>query len=163
MFIGTSGVVGYKTKGGIKEFLKVKEIYRERSNGSYLALDVDVKTIDGIREVKLFKSKPVVECENVKVIYDKKRTTVIKNDGTVVIDVEQLDPLDESLPNTGPVRQALDANLLDGIIRITGNFSVGEYSIKATIEKTEVGGVTMNGNLSVGTGGIVLDHMGISF
>ena len=163
MFIGASGVLGYETNGKIKEFFNVREIYRERSDGSYLALDVDIKDIDGVREIKLFKSRPVVESEVVTVKYDKKRTTVTREDGTIIIDVEQLDPTDSSLPKSGPVRQKLDTNQLDGIIRITGNFSVDKHKVKATTEKTEIGGYTLGGNLSVKSGGLVLRQNGLSF
>jgi hypothetical protein len=164
IYIGTTGVLGYEdNKGKVKEFFTVREVYRERSDGSYLALNVDIKDIDGSREVKLFKSKPVVESPNVIVKCDKKRTTVTREDGTIVIDIEQLDPSDPSVPQTGPMREMLNKNQLEAVIRVTGNFAVGDYKVKATTENIQIGGMTIGGNLSVGTGGLVLRQMGISF
>ncbi len=98
-----------------------------------------------------------------KVKYDKKRTTVTREDETTVIDVEQLEPTDPSLPQSGPVRQMLDANQLDAVIRITGNFAVGTHKVKATTQNTQIGGITLGGNVAVGTGGLVLRQMGFSF
>ena len=164
MYIGTTGVLGYEdNNGNVKEFFNIREIYRERSNGSYLTLDVDIKDIDGSREVKLFKSKPVVESPNVIVKYEKKRTTVTREDGTIVIDVEQLEPNDPSLPHSGPVKEILNEYQLDAVIRITGNFAVVNYQIKATTENIQIGGTTFSGNLAVGTGGLVLRQSGFSF
>ena len=163
MYIGTSGVLSYEVDGRVKEFFRVREIYKARSTDSYLALDVDIKDLDGTREVKLFKSKPVVESQSVTVHYDKQRTTVIREDGVIVIDVEQLEPTDPSLPQDGPVRKALDSGQLDAIIRITGNFSVGDNKLEATTEGLKFGGNMMGGNLSIGTGGLVLGPMGFSF
>lgn len=52
---------------------------------------------------------------------------------------------------------------LDAVIRITGNFAVGNHKINATTENTQIGGLTLGGNLAVGTGGLVLRQMGFSF
>lgn len=163
MFIGTSGILEHESSGKVKEFFIVREIYRERSDGSYLALDVDIKDFDGVREVKLFKSKPVAESPSVRVSYSKKRTTVTREDGTVVIDVEQLEPHDPSLPQSGPVRGMLNTYQLDAVIRITGNFSVGNYQVQATTINIKINGTDISGNLLVGTGGLVLRQTGISF
>lgn len=163
MFIGTTGVLSYEEEGKLKDFFNVKEIYRERSSGSYLAVDVDIKDADGSRIVKLFKSKPVVESSAIKVMYDKKRTYVTKEDETIVIEIEQLDTNDLSLPQSGPVAEMLNSNQLDAVIRVTGNFIVGDYKVVATTENTKIGGNTFDGNLAVGTSGLVLKQTGISF
>lgn len=163
MFIGTSGILSYEIDGRLKEFFKIREIDRNRSEGSYISVDVDIKDIDGNREVKLFKSKPVVASEDVKISYTKEQTTVRRPDGSIIIDIELLRNNDPSLPSAGPVRQALDSYKLDAIIRITGNYMAGKHKVQSTTEKTTIGYITMGGNLAIGTGGIVLRDMGFSF
>lgn len=164
MFIGTSGVVRYKDEGGnLKEFFRIRELFRERSEGSYLTVDVDIKDSEGTRVVKLAKSRSVVESPGITIKSDKNRTTVMRDDGDIVIDVEQLKPDDPSLPQTGFIKDRLQAGDLDTVLRITGNFKVGNYQLKVSTKGIEIGGILFSENLSEGAGGLVLTPMGISF
>ena len=164
MFVGTSGVLSYESATGeIKEFFRVREVHRELSEGSYLTLDVDVKDNNGDREIKLFKSKPVASNENIKVEFDKTQTVVYREDGSIVIKVEQLDSNDASLPINGPVREYLDSGKIEAVIRITGKFDVGKWQIESTTEGNMINTNRFGGNLSIGTGGLVLRQNGFSF
>ena len=75
MFIGTNGVFTVEINGKLKEFFKVREIFRERSEGSYLTVDCDIKDSENKREVKLFKSRPVVVDKKIQIESDKKIET----------------------------------------------------------------------------------------
>ncbi len=59
MFFGSNGVLNVEINSKVVEFFKIREIYKVRSEGSFLAVDCDIKDRDNIREIKLFKSKPV--------------------------------------------------------------------------------------------------------
>ena len=61
LFIGTSGIMSVETDTGLKEFFRIREIARARVFGSYIVVDCDIKDGTGQREVKLFKSRSVVE------------------------------------------------------------------------------------------------------
>jgi len=162
MFIGTNGVLSVDSNGKSKEFFRVREINRARSEGSYLAVDCDIKDDENNREIKLFKNNPVVADENVSVSQDKKRMTAKRADGTLIIKVEQLEVTDESLPKTGPVRELLDKNPVDAILRITGNFHAGGHKLMADNSKLMIDTNTLMGNLSVGIGGLKLTAGGFA-
>lgn len=160
MFIGTNGILITEIDGKFKEFFKVREIFRIRSQGSYLAVDCDIKDIDEKREVKLFKSKPVVANKNVEVEGDKQYIKATRPDGSTIIKVEQIDTNDPSLPDSGPVKNALDRNPVDAILRITGDFYAGNFHLFADNSMLKIGGIMVIGNLKIGTGGMRLTSEG---
>lgn len=162
MFIGTNGVFNVEINGKNKEFFKIREIFNERSNGSYLAIDCDIKDSDNEREIKLFKSKPVVKEDSVTIQKSEKTLTAYRPDDSIIIRIEQLDSTDSSLPKTGPIPQQLGANPVDAILRITGDFYAGNFKVHADNSIMKVGGISLGGNLSVGTGGIRLTQKGFS-
>lgn len=59
MFVGTNGIFTVEIDGKVKEFFRIREIFRERSEGSYLTVDCDIKDLDNEREIKLYKSRHV--------------------------------------------------------------------------------------------------------
>lgn len=159
MYIGTNGILTVEIGGKMIEFFKVREIYRVRSAGSYLAIDCDIKDNENNREVKLDKSKPVVTSEKIKVHYDHKVTHVKRVDDTTVIKIEQIESSDPSLPQSGPVSDALKRESFDAIIRITGDFYAGPFRLKVDEKALKVGGVISTGNLMIRTGGLRLTAM----
>lgn len=162
LFIGTNGVLSYKEGNKIIPFFRIREIFRERSPGSYLAVDCDIIDNSGNREVKLAKSKPVVGSEHISVTCERGETTVIRNDGSLVIKIEQIDNEAANLPSQGPVAEFLEHNELDAIIRITGDFNAGSIPISVDTDRVLVGSITIGGNLSIGSGGITISKNGIS-
>ncbi|SRX75775.1 hypothetical protein [Aequorivita antarctica] len=162
MFIGTNGVFTVEINGKLKEFFKVREIFRERSEGSYLAVDCDIKDFENKREVKLFKSKPVVADENIQIESDKKNLIAKRSDGSLIIKIEQIESDNPTLPKSGPIPELLKTNQVDAILRITGNFYAGDFKVNIDNENMNIGGVTLGGNLSVGTGGMRITQMGFS-
>jgi len=163
LFIDTFGTLSYIDENQkLKQFFKVKEIWRQRSEGSYLALDVDVKDIDGNREIKLHNSKPVAEGD---VNCDRTETgiTVRRDDGSLVIKVEQLDPSALILENRPLIMKALKDLALDAIIKITGGFTIQGVNVTINDETIDVGGFSMSGNFVGGTkAGITLSQRGLS-
>ena len=55
LFYGTNGVLTVQIDNKVVEFFRIREIYRVRSEGSFLAVDCDIKDKDNIREIKLFR------------------------------------------------------------------------------------------------------------
>ena len=129
VFIGTNGVFTVEINGKLKEFFKVREIFRERSEGSYLTIDCDIKDSDNKREVKLFKSHPVVADENIQIEIDKKILIAKRLDGSLIIKFEQIENDNPTLPKSGPIPERLKTNPVDAILRITGNFYAGDFKV----------------------------------
>lgn len=162
MFIGTNGVLTVELNGVSKEFFRIREIYRARSEGSYLAVDCDIKDNDNSREIKLFKNNPVVIDANITVEVDKTKTTAKRSNGSTIIEVEQLDSNHESLPKSGPIKDFLINNPLDAVLRITGDFYAGGNKLYADSSKLMIGTNTISGNLMIGTGGLLLTQGGFA-
>jgi len=147
MYIGTDGLLKYFNGSKYIDFFKVREIHNNRNFDSYLAVDVDIKDNEGNREIKLAKSRPVASSlENLKIDSNKTCTKVFKDDGTLIICIEQITLTDEYLPKDGPVRMAIESGLIDSIVRITGNFSVAGTEVKMTAQELSTG----NGNKMIG-------------
>lgn len=162
MYIGTNGILTVEIKGKLVEFFRIRELFRVRSPGSYLAVDCDIKDQDNVREIKLSKSRPVVKPENITVHYDHKVTHLTRNDESTVLKIEQIEKDDSTLPQSGPVGEALHKENFDAIIRITGDFFAGPFRLKVDNEALTVGGITSRGNLMIRTGGLRLTSMGFS-
>jgi hypothetical protein len=160
MYIGTNGILTVEIKGKLVEFFRIREIFRVRSTGSYLTVDCDIKDKDNVREIKLSKSRPIVKPENIKVHYDHKVTHVTRDDESTVLKIEQIEKEDSTLPQSGPVSEALDKETFDAIIRITGDFYAGPYKLEVDNKTLKVGGIEIYGNLKIGGGGIMLSSRG---
>lgn len=177
MCYGTNGVLTVQIGEKFIEFFKIREIFRMRSEGSYLAVDCDIKDKDNIREVKLFKSNPVTQTENVIVSCSKKETIVTRQDGSTIIKIEQLEIDSKELLEFGPLKKTLSGfplNMLDSIketlkgftvdavIQITGDFYAGQNHLILGEDYSIIGGVNTGGNLMMGTGGIRLSNNSFS-
>ena len=158
--VGYSGILTVETDTGLKEFFRVREIDRARALGSYIVVDCDVKDGKDRREVKLFKSKPVLAGPGVSVQCEPGYTQATRKDGSLIIRVEELPPTDPSLPQGPPVSAALAS--VDGILRITGDFYAGSHHVIATTTHTQIGGFILVGNVSIGTGGLRLTNNGFA-
>lgn len=163
LFIDTYGTLDWVDDNGKRhQFFKIKEIWRQRSDGSYLALDVDVKDNDGKREIKLYNSKPVVEGD---VVCERTETsiTVRRQDGSIVLKVEQLEPNDVKLKDSKLVTEALRQTGLDAVIKIEGDFTILGVKVIINDMTISIGGISMSGNLIMGTrSGITMSKGGLS-
>jgi len=158
MYIGTDGLIKYVKGNKLVDFFKVRELYHSRDFNSYLAIDVDIKDNEGKREIKLSKNKPVASSlKNLEIESDKKYTKVSKEDGTLIICIEQIELNDKTLPTSGPVRMAIESGYIDSIVRITGNFSVNGVNINISNEELSTNnGSRLSGNLKANSDFMVL-------
>jgi len=162
VFIGTTGVISFAQDGKTKEFFTIREIFRERSEGSYLAVDCDIKDEQGNREIKLAKSRPVANGRDNEVVTNKTFTEAKRTDGSIIIKIEQLDPNTYMIPWIDDKASSM-LKTVSAIIRITGKFTIGNHLVVADEEKTKIGGLTFSQNLSIGGKGIILSENGLSF
>lgn len=178
MFYGTNGVLTVQIGNKIVEFFKVREIYNVRSDGSYLSIDCDIKDNDNVREVKLFKNKPVVKNEKIEAYYGLKETVVKREDESIIIKIEQIELKGISLSDFEPVKkilsgypihmkdillQKLVSIKIDAVIKITGDFYAGKHHLIIRDDYTMIDSNKLSGNLSIGTGGIILTNNGFGF
>ena len=167
LYVGTTGVLTVTDKNPstgkdqTKEFFRIREIDRKRSQGSYLVVDCDIKDPSGNREIKLFKSRPVAGSPEVKVLNPGKAVEVRRTDGSLVIRAEELDRDALNISVSELVANALEK--VEAILRITGDFQAGPYRVRADETQLKVGGITFSGNVKIGGGGLHLSKNGIAF
>ena len=162
LFIGTTGVLTVEIEGKMVEFFRIREIFRVRSEGSYLAVDVDIKDLDGVREIKLAKNNPVAG-DGFLITHNKTETRIQRANGSTVICIEQFAPDKKLIPNLERIEELIQQGKIpsiDAVIRITGDFYAGKHHLKINDKETVIGGLTLGGNISVGTAGIALTNMG---
>ncbi len=175
MFYGTNGVLTVENNGKFSEFLRIREFHRNRSNGSFLTVDCDIKDKDNEREVKLFKNRPVAQDDNVNVSVSHTETIVKREDGSLIIRIDQIELHDTPLSEFEPLkhtlsgfpaatREHLEKQLkeitIDAVIKITGEFYAGRFHLNIKDEFSIIQGTKLSGNFSFGTGGIKLSNSG---
>ncbi|WP_099368078.1 hypothetical protein [Sphingobacterium sp. 1.A.4] len=161
-FIGTDGVISYVKDGKLIEFFRIRELFRERSDGSYLVVDCDIKDADGERVIKLAKSKPVASSGDIQVEFDKKHTTVTQQDGSLILKVEQLTLEESKILNVYWIKDYVESNGIEAVINITGIFQIEGNIIYATDERLILNEAIIAGNTCAGTNGLVINGNSIS-
>ena len=173
-FIGSNGILSVQTNGKQKEFFRIREIFKERSPGSYLAVDVDVKDKEGKRQIKLAKNKPIIIDEGISISTEHSETHVTDGDNKTIIRIKQLeDPqsiingrIDSMWGLRDEEKEKMKANIkiTDGI-QITGVFYADNHKIELTDESMRIddGMIVLSDNTSIGAGGIVLKNDSFSF
>lgn len=166
VFIGTNGILSTDVEGRPHEFFRIREIFRARSEGSYLAVDCDIKDHEGKREVKLFKSNPVAKSDEVEVKVNKTATIACRQDGEVIIKIVQEEintPVEEfpivkqlMLGWPAALKERIKGMQIDAVIKITGNFSIGAYQLIIDENVLSINGTRIGANTKFGTGGIRL-------
>lgn len=177
MFYGTTGVLTVQSGDKLVEFLRIREMYRVLSEGSYLSVDCDIKDNDNNREIKLFKNKPVVKDENVQVVFNNRETTARRKDKSLIIKIEQFELKNTPLLEFEPVKKSLSGYrseqlelikkeinkmTIDGVIKITGDFFSGSHHLIITDDYSLIDGIKTSENIIIGTRGIKLTKNGFS-
>jgi hypothetical protein len=160
LYIGTNGILTIEIDNKVKEFFRIREIFKVLSEGSYLAVDCDIKDQENKRQIKLAKSKPVVIGEGITVEHNKKLTHVKRENGSTIIKIEQISIDELTLPDDGPVRDTLRKEKPDAILRITGDFYAGPYHLIVSNKEIKIGGITLQGNVHKHTGALTLTSTG---
>jgi hypothetical protein len=155
LFIGTP-VLRVEINNKLVEFLKVREIFRERSEGSYLTIDCDIKDKDNKREIKLEKSRPVARPDTVDVIFDHTLTHVTREDGSTIIKIEQIPSTNRAIAKEERIASLLKEKNMNSVIRITGHFYAGGNEVLITNDMMRANGVTWSGCRSWASGGLRL-------
>lgn len=177
MFYGSNGVISYVNDGRLVNFFKVREIYKERSTGSYLAIDCDIRDAENKRIIKLAKNNPVTSSGGLKIHCDKQLTSVKGLSGELIIKIEQLDLVSNSLidfepfkkvflnrPHAGRIKSHLEQIYISAALRITGHFNVGPHELLIEDDYLTVDNAgKLMGNFKSAEHGIILQQGGFSF
>ena len=134
-FVVPSKVVSYNDNEEEKEFLRINAIYHDLPPGAeeqHLDIDIDIKDTDGT---------PILMLANVTLnsaLYTVKKErdaiSVLRGDGSLVIHVHQLDD-ETAMGLEHNITAELEVNTPVAVIRINGDFMLGNLHISAENEK----------------------------
>jgi hypothetical protein len=134
-FIVPSGVVTYADHEGAKEFLRINSIYHDLpsdAGSSFLDINLNVTDINGTA-VSMLGDRLVSGAEYT-VNRSRDSIHILRADGSTLIHVHQLD--DESAMNLEHnITAELDVHAPVAVIRITGEFLLGDLHVSAENEK----------------------------
>jgi hypothetical protein len=134
-FIVPGKTISYGTDGNWKHFLRINAIYHDTSapaENTYLDIDLDIKDTDGT-PVTILSNKPVTGAPYT-IKAERDSITVLRLDGTTIIQVHQLD--DESAMSLEHnIVAELDVHAPVVVIRVSGEFFVDRLHIRAENEK----------------------------
>ena len=137
-FIVPSKVVSYNDNGEQKEFLRVNSIYHDlppSAGETFLDIDLDIEDTDGT-PVNLLANKSI-NALPYTIKQDRDSIHVVRPDGSTLIHVHQLD--DESAMSLEHnITAEFEVHAPVVVIRITGDFMLGNLHISAENEKLYV-------------------------
>jgi hypothetical protein len=131
-FIVPHGIIAFADHDTSKDILRIKSVYHDDQPGTALEIDLDIKDDDG-HEIKLSRNK-AVNAGLFKVQEERNNVKVFKNDGSLVIQVHQLD--DEAAMGLElNIVAELERNSPIAVIRVFGEFMAESLQISAENEK----------------------------
>jgi hypothetical protein len=131
-FVVPNGVINYSDGNFSKEILRVKSIYHDDVPGSHLSVDLDIDEPDG-NNIRIINNV-AEQCVGCQVTIERNRIKVLKADGTIIINIQQMD--DESaMALQHNIVAELEVNMPIAVIRIFGDFKAGGLNISAENEK----------------------------
>ena len=133
-FVVPRNTISYDTDGGDKEFLRINAIYHDLpgKETSFLDVSLDVRDAHG-NAVTLRSNEPVVGL-SCTVKRERDNIYVLNPDGSTIIQIHQLDD-DSAMALEHNITAELEVNTPVAVIRITGDFRVGNLHIRAENEK----------------------------
>ena len=139
-FIVPGNTLIYSDNGQSVQFLRITSIYHDKPAGqgeSSLLVDMDIKDTDG-HPLQLKDNNPD-NAVGFKITEQRDRLLITRADGTTVVDVHQLDDK-SALKLEHNIIAELEAFSPVVVIRIRGNFMIGQLHIEIDNEKLFVNG-----------------------
>jgi hypothetical protein len=134
-FVVPSKVISYRDGAGEKEFLRINSVYHDlpaTENESFLEADIDIKDVDG-HPVTLLANLPVMSAPYA-INTTRDSVAVLRPDGTTVIHIHQLDD-ETAMSLEHNITAELEVNMPVVVIRINGEFMLGDIHVRAENEK----------------------------
>jgi len=149
-FVVHSKVISYADKGEDKEFLRINSIYHDQgapAPETHLDCDINIKDLNGT-PVTLLANKAINEGPyTVKTTRDS--VEVLRTDGSILIHIHQMDD-DTAMSLEHNITAELEVSMPVAVIRIFGNFVLGDLRISAQGEKLFVNDVGLGNSVQAG-------------
>jgi hypothetical protein len=131
-YIVPQGVISYADGANTKEILRVRSIYHDTEEGSFLSIDADIKDNDG-HDVKV-SSNNAANAGLFTIKTERDSVKLFKNDGSLIINVHQLDD-EAAMGLEHNITAELEVNTPVVVIRINGDFMAEGLHILGENEK----------------------------
>jgi hypothetical protein len=159
-YVSPHGFISYNDGGQSRSFLAIRSVYHDNSPGSRLSIDLDIKDMLD-RELKITDNQ-ADDATGFHIAEQRDRVLVTKHNGDTIIDIHQLD--DESAMRLAHnVIAELEVNTPVAVIRVRGDFMLGDMHIEIDNEKLFVNGnsyansvLAGENNLQFATEGVVI-------
>jgi hypothetical protein len=157
-FIVPNGVISYADAEHTKEIVRIRSIYHDNKPGSALAIDADIKDVDGNSINIIDNMVEVNSVFTVKTEHDYIK--VLRPDNSVVLHVHQLD--DQSAMRLEHyITAELEVHAPVVVIRISGDFITGGLHVLAENEKLFINDNGYATAAQAGKGGLQFTEAGV--
>jgi hypothetical protein len=133
-FVVSRNTISYGEDGQEKEFLRVNAIYHDLPNKEASFLDVSLDVRDAHGNPVIIRSNEPVMGMPYTIKRERDNVQILHADGSLIIQVHQLDD-DSAMALEHNITAELEVNTPVAVIRITGDFIVGDLHIRAENEK----------------------------
>ena len=139
-FVVPSKVVSYADGEEEKEFLRINGVYHDLPPGAgeqHLDIDINIQDTDGTPVLML--ANLTLNSAPYSVKKERDSIEVLRGDGSLIIHVHQLD--DESAMGLEHnITAELEVNMPVAVIRVNGDFMIGNLHVSAENEKLFING-----------------------
>ena len=140
-FVVPGKVISYTDHGEDKEFLRINEIYHDPSphhqEQPSLNCDINISDFDGT-PVTIVANKQA-NATGYHLTTERDSIVITRPDGSTLIQIHQLDE-DSAMSLEHNITAELEVNMPVVVIRIFGDFKLGDLDIKAENEKLFING-----------------------
>lgn len=157
-FIVPHGAVVYNNNGDERNFLSIRSVYRDKQEGSVLVIDADIADTHGKKLT--IDGNQIVRNEGFNVTFNRDMIQALQSDGHILFDVHQLDE-DAAMGLEPFIVQELDRQDEVAVIRIRGDFMLGDTEIKAENEKLFVNDNSYATSAQIGHGHLAITPEGV--
>ena len=131
-FIVPNGVISYADGENIKQVLRIQSIYHDTQPNSFLSVDLNIKDDKGNQLILAGSNREFGSLFKVESHRDSVK--VLKDDGSLLIHVHQLDD-EAAMSLEHNITAEFEVNTPLAVIRITGDFMVEDVHVIAENEK----------------------------
>ena len=159
-FVVPRNTISYGEDGREKEFLRINAVYHDLPHNETSFLDVSLDVIDAHGNPVTIRSNDPVEGMPYTVKRERDNIQVFNPDGSLIIQVHQLDD-DSAMALEHNITAELEVNTPVAVIRVTGDFRVGDLHIRAENEKLFINDNSYANSVQAGKNDLVFSSAGV--
>ena len=160
-FVVHSKVISYTEGGENKEFLRINSVYHDQGEPApetHLDIDLNIRDHNGTPVTLLANKAATGGPYTIKTTRDS--IEVLRTDGSILIHVHQMDD-DTAMSLEHNITAELEVNMPVAVIRIFGDFILGDLHISAQNEKLFVNDTGYGNSVQSGLNQLLFTEEGV--